>query len=561
LVFLVVFFVSVETTETVQAVDIEGVSNSFFIDSDYDSQGRGEVSALLRKVTNEAYFYIEEDWYDNLTEGEKEKAISNLETLSEEFSDVIYPGLTENYGEEWNPGIDSDRHITILLHRMSDEAAGYFKTQDELSRLQNSTSNEREMVYLNSHYLLTDIIKSYLAHEFTHLIIFNQKTKIRRQEEEIWFNELRAEYAPVLLGYDDVYPSSNLEKRMNIFLNYQTDSLVEWLNQRADYGVIAAFTNYLVDHYGKEVLTESIKSSKIGIASIQEVLQNLDVKKEFWEIFSDWVVAVFLGDCRKDSKHCYQNENLKYIKISPSLIFLPPNQKTEFFLTNHTTYWAGNWYRLIGGADKLEVIFQGSKEVDFKVPYALCKASYDCSVDFLELTDEEGKFVFENFNEEYTSLTLMPFITSKTSGFNGKEEQFNFSIRTIATPKDTKQDLIRQLKAQIAEIISQIAVLQAELAELLAQEGRCLSITENLHIGVQGGQVECLQEFLTEQGADIYPEAYITGYFGQLTKEAVIRFQQKYAEEILFPLNITEPTGFVGASTRTKINQIFIDFE
>lgn len=540
--------------KTVSA-DVEGQVKDFFVDLTYDQSAREEVSALLHKVTDEAYFYVEEDWYGNLTEGEKEKIDDNLDMLSQEFSDVIYPGLTVAYGSEWNPGVDSDKHITILFHQLTSSAAGYFKSQDGTSRLQNSESNEREMVYLNSDYLLKDIVKSYLAHEFTHLITFNQKERIRRIEEEIWLNELRAEYAPTLLGYDDSYPNSNLEKRIDIFLGEPSDSLTEWSRQQADYGVIAAFAVYLVDHYGEEILTESLKSSKVGIASIHEILQKRHVEKEFWEIFSDWLVAVFLNDCRDDSKHCYQNENFRYIKINPSLIFLPPNQKTEFFLTNNTTYWAGNWYRIIGSSEKLEVVFQGVGSVEFKVPYALCKASYDCSIDFLELREsQEGVLSFEDFDKEYQSLTLMPFIISKSAGFNGEEEYFPFSIKATATPKNTKQELIRQLKAQIAEIQAQIIQLQVQLTELLVQEGECSLITQDLHLGARGRQVECLQGFLVSQGKEIYPASLITGYFGVLTHQAVIRFQNKYAEEILHPLGITQATGYVGFSTRAKIN-------
>ncbi len=68
--------------------------------------------------------------------------------------------------------------------------------------------------------------------------------------------------------------------------------------------------------------------------------------------------------------------------------------------------------------------------------------------------------------------------------------------------------------------------------------------------------VSCLQRFLKDQGSDIYPEGLVTGYFGSLTQSAVIRFQEKYSSEILLPLGLSSGTGYVGPSTRAKINEM-----
>jgi len=47
-----------------------------------------------------------------------------------------------------------------------------------------------------------------------------------------------------------------------------------------------------------------------------------------------------------------------------------------------------------------------------------------------------------------------------------------------------------------------------------------------------------------------------TGYFGPLTAAAVKKFQAKYADEVLAPWNLTEPTGLVYTTTRAKINEL-----
>ena len=78
------------------------------------------------------------------------------------------------------------------------------------------------------------------------------------------------------------------------------------------------------------------------------------------------------------------------------------------------------------------------------------------------------------------------------------------------------------------------------------------SYTIALSVGSTGDDVTALQNFLKAQGADIYPEGRVTGYFGLLTKKAVQRFQTKYgiADE-------GDPGyGFVGPKTRAKINSL-----
>lgn len=77
----------------------------------------------------------------------------------------------------------------------------------------------------------------------------------------------------------------------------------------------------------------------------------------------------------------------------------------------------------------------------------------------------------------------------------------------------------------------------------------------NLSQGSSGKEVELLQTCLS-QFSDIYPDGEINGSFGPKTKTAVIKFQEKYADEVLAPSNITKGTGDVKASTRAKLNEI-----
>jgi ABC-type transport system substrate-binding protein len=77
-----------------------------------------------------------------------------------------------------------------------------------------------------------------------------------------------------------------------------------------------------------------------------------------------------------------------------------------------------------------------------------------------------------------------------------------------------------------------------------------------LKIGSTGKEVEELQKCLAGMGSEIYPEGTISGYFGNKTKTAVIRFQEKYKSEILDPWGFAAGTGIVGETTREKLNEI-----
>ena len=111
--------------------------------------------------------------------------------------------------------------------------------------------------------------------------------------------------------------------------------------------------------------------------------------------------------------------------------------------------------------------------------------------------------------------------------------------------------------AQIELLKQEIAKLQVQLAlQLGTVKTACSSISFNLFLGIKGEEVNCLQEFLKAQGGGIYPEGLVTGNFGPLTLNAVIRFQERYAEEVLAPIGFEKGIGDSGSLTGSTINPL-----
>ena len=538
--------------------DSLGQQTDFFIDSLYDLSNRTQITATLRRVTSELYFYIDDEWWDQLDKNSQSEIKESIKSLGYEFGNKIYPILTDSYGKEWKSGIDKDEHVTVLIHQMKKTVGGYFNSGDEYPKTLVENSNEREMVYLNSESINSNLEKSLLAHEFTHLIIFNQKEKEHGVSEEVWLNEMRAEYAPTLVGYDLDYEGSNLQRRVKNFLSKPYDSLTEWRSKSYDYGVINLFCQYLVEHYGIEILTDSLHSEKVGIPSLNYALEKNGIEEDFSQIFTDWTIAVLVNNCDLGEKYCYLNENLNDLRIVPFVNYLPSIGRSTLSITNTTKDWAGNWHKFIGGKNVLKFEFNGYPGTEIKIPYIIEDFEGNFKIDFLELDKKQDGIIYvPDFSEKNISLTIIPSSQTKISGFNGSEPSYSFfwSATTVERTPEEEEELILQLKEQISFLKAEIEKVKAQIEEIKARLE--LKFEKDLYFGLKNNSdIKRLQEFLKSQESEIYPEALITGNFLSLTEKAVIRFQEKYASEILFPLGLEKGTGFVGSVTRAKINQL-----
>ncbi len=124
--------------------------------------------------------------------------------------------------------------------------------------------------------------------------------------------------------------------------------------------------------------------------------------------------------------------------------------------------------------------------------------------------------------------------------------------------------------SELVELFIALEVIPADKADearaVLSSNGGDTStmscnFTRNLTTGDTGADVKELQEFLNANGFTVAvtgagSAGNETEYFGPATAGAVAKFQEAYASEILAPLGLTAGTGYFGASTRAKANEL-----
>src|SRR3989339_1121871 len=113
--------------------------------------------------------------------------------------------------------------------------------------------------------------------------------------------------------------------------------------------------------------------------------------------------------------------------------------------------------------------------------------------------------------------------------------------------------LITQLQAQITQLIAQLNALKSQQD---TTQTWCHTFNKNLKIDDFGQDVNQLVYVLKLES--LFSSTFIDGdSFDEMVASAVVEFQEKYASEILAPYGLTHGTGYVGKSTRAKLNQLY----
>ncbi len=528
-----------------QAINL-GEERSFNIQLDYDLSGNSKVDTKLIKITNKLYFYADKQWFDNLTVANKNEINNKLYDLGNEFEYRIYPILTQSFGFEDNPGIDNDSRILVVLHKMKSTIGGYMQTEDNYSSQIYSRSNEGQIIYLNADNILplsSNNLNYHLAHEFMHLITLKQNPN-----EEIWLNEARAEYTEILLGYEKDWTNSNLQRRVQQFLNNTNISLLSWDNTNYDYAKVNLLTQYLVEHYGINILVDSLHSFQFGVNAINYALQKNGFSEDFSDIFMNWLIANVVNDCSVSEKYCYKNSYLQNFTVFSYTYYLPTQGRSSLSVTDSIRAWNAKWQKIAGGSGIIKLKFTIPEQTPIsKIPYIIESIDSKKTVGYMDFSSVNIQEAYiEGIGSKNKAVYFIPFI-----GSNGQENNiyyYSWEASTLETNTKTEQQIIGELLGKIEFLKREIAKLQLQLAMIETNQSNqyCSVFPGDLYYGMTSPDVKCLQQFLANLGSNIYPEKLITGYFGPLTQAAVKRYQA--LEGII-------TTGYFGPLTRAKVNQ------
>ena len=314
-----------------------------------------ETRAVLKAIGKNCYVFLEEG---------KTLAPEAIEKVRKSFDEVIYPTNTANFGSEWKPGIDGDDRIYLLMFDIKDGyngtggfVGGYFYAVDAYQQEKlpaHLKSNEREMLYLdiNPSDPASDRFQNTIAHEFQHMIHFNQDSS-----EYTWVNEPCSQIAPYLCGFGHA-------NQVVAFMRTPDNSLTAWSKQQmlANYGQVYLWNYYILHHYlreNPEMRTQFFKnlvaSKKQGVAGYIEALGA--VSKGFAQTFDRFAIANFVNDTRVAKGEFGYDKTLGKLKlpVSDTIAVLPGEVAGEVFL------WSADAVKidLANARSNLKVNFQG----------------------------------------------------------------------------------------------------------------------------------------------------------------------------------------------------------
>ncbi|MFW5782151.1 MAG: hypothetical protein ACOCWO_02535, partial [Candidatus Muiribacteriaceae bacterium] len=317
-------------------------NHSFEATAQYDPAGIGDeeffhvltpansyqkIKARCRKVGTYSYVFVQ----DGYTVEDR-----ILDEFVRRFEDQegIRDRLRRNFGEEWDPGIDVDSRIYILITDMGDISQvdpednfypidGYYSYLDEVPTSVFEKSNEKELIYLNIELFdywdsKPDGINpalSVLSREYFRMIHFYQEFIQHNLGgvisgdldaegiEDIWVDYGLAVYAEkeATGKFDPKYINALGRETCNSLVMFEK-SLANISLSEADMGLSSMFFEYIDQRYGEQAVYDIAKQEKDGIEGVETALAT-HTTDDILDIVHNFMLTLYLDSPNVPEKY------------------------------------------------------------------------------------------------------------------------------------------------------------------------------------------------------------------------------------------------------------------
>ncbi|MSS70316.1 MAG: choice-of-anchor D domain-containing protein [Candidatus Latescibacteria bacterium] len=256
------------------------------------------VTARLVAISPKALAYV-----DVSQAGMERKPVTTaqIQAMLDEFSGTTHPLVTPVFGGESD--VDADGRVLFLYTPLVNQVggiAGFYSAASALPASRGGNGNLCDMMYLSPDQA-PGFYRSLLAHEFQHLINFNQHVLARTggESEDSWLNEGLSHITEDLVGDHTLGGNNGL---VETFLAHPErysltgDALLN-LGVR---GAAYLFVRGLADQKGQGVLSSLTQTGKAGAANVEGV-----VGQPFADLYRQWAARLFLSGTQLNAAPVY----------------------------------------------------------------------------------------------------------------------------------------------------------------------------------------------------------------------------------------------------------------
>ena len=274
------------------------------------------IEARVVAVNERAVAFVQEDLReeeDNIGEEELKEA---LDLFAED-----YPLLVETFGAPSD--VDGDGRVAVLVtHLIGDvDAGGLFRASSVLPREAGGDGNMIDLMWVNPLYP-AESFRSLLAHEFQHLVNFNQHVLVRRGISEVsWLNEGLSHLAEDLV--QDPHTSGNYHLARSFLQEPGAVGLIgEYMIDSPTRGAAYLFVRSLVDLLGEGVLLRLVQTGLIDRDNVEAA-----TGESFTDLLARWGAQLYISGTGK-SGHPRFNYRISPLQTPQGRGFPPPASVT-----------------------------------------------------------------------------------------------------------------------------------------------------------------------------------------------------------------------------------------